>query len=305
MTALTFSQSNYLDATIANKIANDLSLDWIFKSLDNGNFTTNVDEVIAINEGIGTYSGQTHGKSTFDLINFTEFGLMHTGMVGDVIISSFIADDKHEKPSLAKMTSDKLIKKVLNEDLSTYENQEIFLLYSRGFNGALTGLGPIQQYTEVSSPFLDVDFMNYCFSLPLSMRKNHHIYKKWIIEKYPKAANYYWERIGARINEPFLVINKKIVPISTLHKFIVKGVKLRLGIVDKTAYNSPNHMNPFDLWYNTNKALPKFFDTYYDENIDRIEDDELKNDCKLLFKGTVTEKMQVLSLLAAVKLIWN
>jgi asparagine synthase (glutamine-hydrolysing) len=305
MTALTFSQSNYLDETVANKIANDLKLDWIFKSLDHGNFLTNVEEVIAISEGIGTYSGQTHGKSSFDVINFKDFGLLHTGMIGDVIISSFISGNYHKKPSLAKMTSDKLINKVLDVDLSTYENQELFLLYSRGFNGALTGLGPIQQYTEVTSPFLDIDFMNYCFSLPLSMRKNHNIYKKWIIKKYPKAANYIWERIGARINEPYININKKIVPISTLHKFIITGLQLRLGILDKTECISPNHMNPFDLWFKTNEALPKFFNAYYNENIDRINDQELRKNCAILFKGTTTEKMQVLSLLAALKLLWE
>ena len=42
---LTFSQSDYLDETIAKKIAADLKHEWIFKALDNGTFLKDIDEI--------------------------------------------------------------------------------------------------------------------------------------------------------------------------------------------------------------------------------------------------------------------
>ncbi len=305
ITTLTFSQSDYLDTTLAQKIATDLGMTWLFKSLDSGNFLHNLEPVIRLNEGIGTYSGQTHGKSAYDLVNFNSFGLLHTGNIGDVIISSFLSTDDYGIPTFSKMTSDTLKHRLEPEQLTEYKNQELFLILNRGFNGALTGNGPIQQYTEVASPFLDVDFMNYCLSIPLKLRKNHYIYKKWIINKYPKAADYVWENLGTTIRAKTITIRGKSVPVKMLPHFIWKGMELHLGLKRNTDTSSKFHMNPFDYWYKTNHALPQFFDTYYQENIYRIPDAELKRDCELLFKGTTIEKMQVLSLLAAIKLIWD
>jgi len=305
MTNFTFSQTGYLDMSVAQDIANDLKHEWVFKSLDHGDFLTNLEDVISINEGISTYSGQTHGKRAVDLLNLDRFGVFHTGLVGDVIISSFLKTDQYESPSFGKMTSDKLIQKLPKETLSDYENQELFLIQNRGFNGALTGCGPIQQYTEVASPFLDVDFLDYCMSIPLHLRKGHFIYKKWILEKHPKAADYIWETLGTTIKAKTIRIRGKSVPFTKLPQFIYQGIQLNLGLKDKTLLNSASHMNPFDYWYHSNPNLPTFFNKYFSENIHRISDPELKKDCEYLFKGTTTEKMQVLSLLAAIKYIWG
>lgn len=305
ITAFTFSQSGYLDTLLAKNIATDLGMTWLFKSLDNGNFLDNLESVIQINEGLGTYSGQTHGKSAYDMVNFDSFGLLHTGNIGDVIISSFLSSDSYETASFRKMTSETLKYKLEPEDLSDYKNQEIFLLLNRGFNGALTGNGPIQQYTEVASPFLDVDFMNYCLTIPLHLRKNHYIYKNWIIKKYPKAADYIWETTGASIRSKTVTIRGKSVPVQKLPEFIWKGILLNLGLKSKTDTSSLFHMNPFDYWYKTNPAIPRFFNSYFADHIHLIEDAELREDCTKLFEGSTIEKMQVLSLLAAVKLFWH
>ncbi|MCK9206152.1 MAG: asparagine synthase-related protein [Salinivirgaceae bacterium] len=305
MTTFTISQSEYLDATIAHSISLDLGLEWIFKSLDHGAFLKNLEAVMEINEGLTTYSGQTHGKSAYDLVNFNSFGLLHTGNIGDVIISSFLSSDDYGTPAFGKMTSETLKHKLEPEDLSGYINQELFLMLNRGFNGALTGNGPIQQYTEVASPFLDVDFMNYCLAIPLKLRKTHNIYKKWIIKKYPKAADYIWESLGTTIRAKTLNIRGKTVPIQKLPPFVWKGMELQLGLKSKTDTSSAFNMNPFDYWYKTNPSIPLFFNSYFNDHIHLIENTELCDDCKKLFEGSTIEKMQVLSLLAAVKLFWH
>src|SRR3989339_21657 len=305
ITNFTFSQSGYLDQTIAQQIASDLNHEWIFKSLDHGDFLKDVEKIIELTEATTSYSNHCHSNNALTILNFQKFGVLHTGQIGDVMISSFMSENQHNPPYFAKYSSNKLLHKVSDDVLKNYENQELFLLYNRGFNGALAGHTLIQHYTEVASPFLDVDFMNYCLSIPLKLRKNHNIYKKWIIKKYPKAADYIWESLGTTIRAKTLNIRGKTVPIQKLPRFVWKGMELQLGLRSKTDTSSAFNMNPFDYWYRTNPLLPGFFNTYYQENIHRIPDPELQKDCELLFTGTTVEKMQVLSLLAALKLIWD
>ena len=60
---LTFSQSDYLDETIAKKIAADLKHEWIFKALDNGTFLKDIDEISNISGGNTLYYGLAHSNS--------------------------------------------------------------------------------------------------------------------------------------------------------------------------------------------------------------------------------------------------
>ncbi|PKP11395.1 MAG: asparagine synthase [Bacteroidetes bacterium HGW-Bacteroidetes-4] len=305
ITNFTFSQTGYWDQIIAQQIASDLNHEWIFKSLNFGAFLTNVETVMQNNEGATTYSNQTHLKNAIEILNFKKFGLMHTGQVGDVMIGSFISNDAHQKPFFSKYISNKLIHKLDKSVLNNYPNQELFLMYNRAFNGALADHSIIQQYTEVVSPFLDVDFMNYCLSIPLKLRKNHSIYKKWILQKYPKAADYIWESLGTTIRAKTIQIRGKSIPIKQIPHFGWKGLQFHLGLKQQNDTHAAFNMNPFDYWYKKNPALHDFFNRYYQENIGSITDKELKKDCSLLFNETTLEKMQVLSLLAVIKLIRN
>jgi asparagine synthase (glutamine-hydrolysing) len=63
-------------------------------------------------------------------------------------------------------------------------------------------------------------------------------------------------------------------------------------------------MNPFDSWLAKNPELGKFVNDYFRDNISIVnENPALKADCESLFEqGTLNEKLQVLTLLSAVKL---
>lgn len=179
----TFSQSDYLDEKIAKEIARDLEHEWIFKFLDNGVFLKNIEEMIKINFGNCLYSGNAHGKSFIDLINLKKFGIVHSGQLGDVIIGTYSNSKNYRKSYSLKSGaySSSLISRinqnVINEK---YSNEEIFKFYNRGLTGILQGNLPIQEYTETISPFLDIDFLNYCLKIPLKCRYGHKIYYKWI-----------------------------------------------------------------------------------------------------------------------------
>ena len=86
----TFSQSNYLDETIPKQIASDLKHEWIFKTLDNGLFLKDIEEVTKLSGGNVLYYGLAHSYSLLNNINFRGLGIVHTGQLGDIIISSYI-----------------------------------------------------------------------------------------------------------------------------------------------------------------------------------------------------------------------
>jgi len=295
---LTFSQSNYLDETIAKQIAADLKHEWLFKALDNGNFLKNIDETTQITGGNVLYYGLAHGLSLYNYLNFDNLGIMHSGQLGDVVISTFYSTlNKNKQFSFGDGAYSK-------KNLSTiksfgfkenYPNEEIFKMYIRGFYGANQGLFGIMNYTETYSPFYDIDFMEFALSIPLKLRFNHRLYKKWINTKYPKAAEHIWEKDKVPVNYRYWInIKGRKIPLSQLPIKILS----KLGIA-KYGLNTKNNMNPLEYWYNTNPELKKFMDGYFNENIQLLNEyPQLKKDCEVLYSsGKRSEKVQVLSLL--------
>jgi hypothetical protein len=66
-----------------------------------------------------------------------------------------------------------------------------------------------------------------------------------------------------------------------------------------------NNMNPEQLWYDKNLSVRQTLDQYFLENIHLLSSNsELYGDCQFLYReGNITEKAQVLTLLAACKLL--
>ena len=319
---ITFSQSGYLDFTIAQQIAIDLHHDWLFKPLDGGDFVKMIDEITPITYGSANFFGLAHGKSMENLINYEPFGIIHTGQIGDSIIGTFFK--KNEFNSVfgigQSAYSVELIERikdyVFNED---YGNEEIFCLYTRAFTGANQGLLTFQENSESCSPFLDVDFLEFCYSIPLNLRFNHKIYFDWILQKYPGAAIYPWENTG-RVIKPFQnkenryvnIKGKRIPAISNSEfpKWLYGAILRRLGLRKKgqkpktIVLKSRNDMNPVDYWYETNPAFRDFLLHYWGENKMSLPNGQLGDDMIHLFEDCVVyDKLQCLSVLSAIKLI--
>lgn len=307
MLNFTFSQSNYLDETIAKKIAADLKHGFLFKALDNGLFLKDLENTVAISNGGALYYGLAHGRSLLSLINFKDYGVIHTGQVGDVVIGTFYSSlDKRKFKHGDGAYSNILYNKIKEIELKyEYENEEIFKFYNRGFTGALQGNVMMQEYSEVASPFLNREFLEYCLKIPVENRLNHNIYKKWIKKKYLEASNYKWEKLNAKITHPTVNIFGRDIPLKKLPKKIIDKLLNEIGF-DRSRLNSKKSMNPLDYWYNNNQELKEFMDNYFKENIDRLDSNkELKDDCIYLYNnGKTVEKTQVLTLLSTLKLFF-
>ena len=92
------------------------------------------------------------------------------------------------------------------------------------------------------------------------------------------------------------ILNKEKT-VKEILQYILKKLKLS---------SERKGMNPLEYWYKNNLDLKLYFENYYKENIVRIKNNlELKEDIELLYKGNMLEKIQVLSLLAAIKLYFD
>ena len=295
--AITFSQSNYLDEHIAKQIASDFGFDFLFFSLDNGNYLKDIESPIIANDGQVFFAGSAHMLAMLRLLDWGPLGLVHTGQIGDLILGSYLLDRKHS-PILDKMVSkaaystkliDRIPASIFEELNQTYETGEMFAFYERCVNGVFNGYQVIQNYSEFASPFLYVDFLDYVMKISPEYRYDNALYNEWIENYASIASKYPWEKTGVKINAGYM---------TKLMFRIVKIVRRNI-FGDETQIS----MNPFEYWYNTNPGLKEAFETYFRETIQILDEHpKLREDTLFLFKnGNTLEKTQALSLLAAVK----
>ena len=301
----TFSQSHYLDQTIPQSIAADLKHEWIFKALDNGIFLYDLETITEITGSIVLYYGVGHTNSILKYLDFQSLGLLHSGQLGEQFFSSYVKKEstRNNLDISSGSFSTRYLNKIENiAQFYNHENLEILILMQRGFNGINSGNLSVQQYTETMSPFYNINMVDFMLSIPLELRINHNIYKKWILNKYPDSAKYTWEKIKTKITSPYIILNEKPIYLSQLPKKVLK--KLRITGYSTHPLAMKKNMNPLDYWYNTNERLRKYLDTYFTENIHLIDvNNKLRKDVDDLYRiGNGFEKNMVLSLLAALKL---
>lgn len=298
---ITYCRSRYLDFQIAQEIAKDLRHEFLFRSLDDFKWFQDVDEIMEVNNGAALYTGISGGYRFLEQINTDLFGIEHTGMIGDAVLSTFFCDEEQNfaAPREGMLRYSNTLKyDILNEVFDRYDNMEQFSFYTRGLLGAQTSYFIRQNRVETGSPFLDIDFITNVFKLPFAYRRKHNIYLKWIEEKYPAAANYGWEKWGG-IKPTRKQEWKKYLKYS--RNLLVERLGRLAGRV------TSSNMTSVDLFLSENKGTQHLIEKYYNENIrHEVIPDELRKDMQQLYaKGTATEKAQVISVLSMVKNYWG
>lgn len=285
-----YAQSGSTEEKIAGEVATFLGNDFYFKYLDAAKFIYEIDEMVEMNYGLAYYAGSTGAKDFLTLIN-QPAKLEYSGQLGDVVIGSFAAtrDDQVNRDSgrYSKRLSYQFEDSWYTKDL---DNNEMFCLYTRGFLGALSSHLIRRNFNCTLSPFLDVDFLELCLSIPTPLRAQHRLYFEWIRKKYPDALSIKSTRDP--VSFPVRVKNRLCRD--------MKKLMFQIGL-SKTSQGK-NNMNPFDYWYQTNPGIRRFVDTYYAENIELCKGDGVYADMKKMFaEGNATEKLQVLTILAVKK----
>lgn len=294
---LTYCKNGYLDYKISSQVAGYLHHDYFFYPLDGLTWMKDIKENFLKNNGADIFINITGGNRVLKNLNHSLYGIEHTGMLGDVIISSYFNEEKvnYSKPTFGfNQYSDKISFEMDDKVLAEYLNLEQFTIATRGLLGVQSSYMLRQQYFETASPFMDADFMDACLALPFTYRKNHNIYFKWIKSKYPEAAEFGWESWHGVKPQNSYILQRKIV---TAKKLIQKNILRLIGKKDK------HSMNPIDFWYANNREIEKLYQEYYDSNIvSAIIQETLRENMKQMFlKGNVIEKCMVITTLTAIK----
>ena len=288
-----FSQTGYADETIARIIAKDLGLEFSFIPLDGGDYLKNLSEMVGINSGLQFYHGAAHFQYALQQLDLSNYGLMHTGQIGDGILGGFVSTGKNNN-FLSKTISTKLLDKIKIEKstLKAYRDEEVYKLYQRVFNVTNIGSYMVEFHqTYLVSPFMDSDLIEFALSIERKLKINQDIYIDWMNSLHPDTTRYIWERTGFRPDKKWKTnfsrytnkINKEF------YLFFNRGDKLS--------------MNPLDFWFQTNKSIQEFYTDFFENNIALVSpNQELYTDIKSLFKkGNLTEKALVLTLLELIK----
>ena len=302
----TFSQTNYLDESIPQQISSDLKHEWIFKSLDSGTWLKNIDEVTKESGGNVLYYTLGHELSLNKYINMQNFGTIHSGQLGDAIFGASLAKSKNQNDKFELgdgAYSTRYLSKIDGLQLHrNYKNVEIANLYYRGFSGANGCCVCTNSYNEMVSPFTNIDLMENTLKIPIKMRYKHYIYKKWILSKYPKAADYIWEKSGTKIGRKFGIIRYGTheVPIEQIWR------KIQYKYFGKKAENDNKSMNPYGYYMDTNSDLSNYLMNYFKSNMYCVSDKNLSNLLTdIMNSNNHMEMIQALSVISASKIFFE
>lgn len=288
-----FSQSNYADEIIAKKIAKDLKLPFDFIPLDGGDYLKNVKEMVSINSGLQFYHGSAHFHYALQQINMSDFGLMHTGQIGDAILGGLVSGVA-EKNYLSKTVSNRFLNKVKIADnlFSKYRDEEVFKMYQRLFNLTNFGSYMVEQHqTYLVSPFLDDEVINVALSIDPELKYNQKIYLDWINQLHPEVTKYKWERTGFRPNKAWKT------------SFSRYTNKIRKEFLLFTNQKEKLSMNPMNYWFESNHTIKEFYDSFFSRNVLLVKANAtVYSDLESMYTtGDLMEKAIVLTLLEAIR----
>lgn len=298
--AINFAQSFSQDNETAQLIAEKFKFDFIFNSLNHGNYLIrHIEEIIKANDGLILFSGAAHMFDTISKINLNNYGLLINGMLIDGFMGGYL-DLSNKKDFYKKWaTSTKLIDKIENIEkyISKFETKEEFNTQNRGINCITNGFRMIEYFSEFISPSNYIDLVDFVFKLPLNVKYRNGVYE---VLKYDLIIKFLPEL-------RWFLYHNNLSPVIA-NKYISAFFHL-LNNIKRILINRPYFsQNPFSKWIKTNPEILKTYDQIFNkkmiENKDNIiKNKELYNDINFLYKnGNFNEKSMVITLLYSIEL---
>ena len=299
---LNFSEPGYMDELIARKIAKLLDYRLLFYSLQNGSYLMNLDDSLIYNEGQILLHGAAHLYAAISSIELSSFGLFHSGQLGDAVLGSFLKSGSQSKVDLAQGTYSKKVFDSLYPHIkhleSNYENNELYLHYNRGFNGAINGDYACAEFSYSISPFTHPEFFQFCLNISPNLRSHNLLYNAWMKTYNQLGARIKWEKTGLN-----LYASKHQIQINRIIRAVDR--RLRKLVFSKRDLTG---MNPFDKWWLENPALRDKFDkiTSLKAELRSQLSSEIWGDIETMSQSNAaSEKLQAYSLIAGLNYLHN
>ena len=290
-----FSTKNYWDHTISKQIADYLGETYQLFILDSS-YLSNIQENTKLHQGIINYEDSAHFNEALKSLDFSHFGLIHSGQIEDGVLGSLLTAPNNPSPGFSTgANSTTLMPKIssfVSDIVNQYEGEELFLLKNKIFNKVTSGSWVSEQFSYMVSPFMDVHFMETCLAIPPEMKFYERIYIDWLKKYHPDFTRFRWERTKLKPNYKWKTKFGELINMfeSGLYKKVLKRE-------DKTT------MTPLSYWYNHSSTIQECFENHFKTHYELLDPwPELQQDANHLYsKGSVTEKTQVLTLLEALK----
>lgn len=299
-----YSQRGSIDHVVSQKIAKDLKNDYYFLPLDSGDFLFDIDEMVDKFGGQVTFFVCTGADRCMKEVAARGIGLCATGLSAGAYEATYAPTGAHTPPGDILFRYSRVIPfAVPKEYAEGYENYEQMNLYEEDALVMMSSALVRQQTCEVVSPYVDVDFLDFAYRVPLKWRTHRCLATTWIVTKYPEAAKYLWQKTRKPVDKSHyhqFYFPKLAGDVSRFVRRCFNKAGRTLNLPIQLTLN--DEMNPFDLWFRTNPRLRDFAARYYAENIDRVQDPHLKADVRMTYeKGGASDKLQALNLLAVYK----
>lgn len=298
-----YCMTGNLDHTISKKIAEDLGNEYFFLPLDGGDFLRDADEVVEKYGGQVSYIVSTGANRAMKEIAKHNIGMTVTGLLGELHNAYWTEGNEHTAPNLTTNRYSAAVDYQLPESYKEeYDNFEQMNLYEFSNLMFLSSAIVRQQNVEVTSPFIDVDFLEFAYRIPLKYRKNYLLTQTWMVNKYPEAAKYVWQTMRMPVDKHYF--GKLYMPkiFDDIRSIAVRGFNKgarMLNLPFQIALKAD--MNPFGMWYRTNPEIRAFAENYYEANIPLVKDAQLREDLAAAFAGDTRDKLQAINLLAVYK----
>lgn len=283
---LTFANSGSYDETIARQIAKDLRHEWLFKPLDDGNFLYNVDDCSNITGGNLTLARMAHIRSITSLIDHTvtNLGAIHSGSRGEFLKGVEAMGGHCNKDSNHYLD---YFKKLGISSILDYSDPEVCTI----INSDLFNTWGVQQ-----TPFVELDFFETTLKIPAALRLNEHIYEQWICKRHPDANKYIWATTGLPYGSKRY--NPKVPFVNCYLHQLPNYIGYKMG---RHGFG----MNPWNKFYENNKGLKSFFDSYA-QYLEAIKDEKIRIEIKNgLDSDVLSRKFKAVTVLSAVKLFFS
>lgn len=275
---ITFSSKGYWDEIISKNICRKFNLKNINFQLINGNYLKDYETTMRLDGGVIPYFIAHQMVKFYETIDFKNYGLVHTGQVGDAIIGNTIMNSAHHFKFDHYQPSNYIyfnkMEDIVCEQMKEHDTFELTKFYNHVNNFTMSGNQYIYPFTESVSPFLEKDFINFCLKIPVQLRNSHHAYYEWIKRYNRNLGTFFYEKTR-RITIPYSnrIFNK-------LYNILKTNYYRFLGLKENN-----NSLLNFKLWLK-DEQLSIYFDDLFQKNIGKVDNEELNDLFKELYSNS-------------------
>lgn len=276
-----YSQSGSVDQRVAQQIAADFSLDYLYYPMDAAVFLTRLSQSMDRNECQQSGFGATGACTMATLLNTAEAGILHTGLCGGELMGDMIELEEGGLRGKLKEIARRFGFKGRGA-LCTHERS-----YLDNLRACHNSSSMFIASCEVASPFLDEDVVAFVTRLDPDWLFWRAFYRKWMLRYLPNdyTTTFFYGPIGI---SPARELAKK--GFAYLGKALT-GVNRR-------------EMNPVDYWMQKHDALREQCEKEYADGCAELRSRGVGEEVlSILEKGWTPDWYQRFNVLTAIRAI--